>query len=65
METTEEEKDHSCVLCTYSNQLFASDLDQALICLQREDPSLKVKIDANTGQVRFTMLIIIKLIAVL
>ncbi|KAL7988959.1 hypothetical protein Chor_007878 [Crotalus horridus] len=26
------------------------DLDQALICLQREDPSLKVKIDANTGQ---------------
>ncbi|XP_007426439.1 ribosome-releasing factor 2, mitochondrial isoform X1 [Python bivittatus] len=27
-----------------------SDLDQALICLQREDPSLKVKIDPNTGQ---------------
>uniref|UniRef100_A0A670Y2S5 Ribosome-releasing factor 2, mitochondrial n=1 Tax=Pseudonaja textilis TaxID=8673 RepID=A0A670Y2S5_PSETE len=26
------------------------DLEHALICLQREDPSLKVKIDANTGQ---------------
>ncbi|KAG8130985.1 hypothetical protein E2320_017607, partial [Naja naja] len=26
------------------------DLDNALICLQREDPSLKIKIDANTGQ---------------
>ncbi|KAG8130984.1 hypothetical protein E2320_017607 [Naja naja] len=34
----------------YSNQLFAPDLDNALICLQREDPSLKIKIDANTGQ---------------
>lgn len=63
VETTEGKKDHSCALC--SNQLFAPDLDHALICLQREDPSLKVKIDANTGQVRFTMLIIIKLTAVL
>ncbi|KAL8203728.1 UNVERIFIED_CONTAM: G elongation factor, mitochondrial 2 [Gekko kuhli] len=26
------------------------DLDNALACLQREDPSLKVKIDADTGQ---------------
>ncbi|NXJ09572.1 RRF2M factor, partial [Odontophorus gujanensis] len=26
------------------------DLDNALSCLQREDPSLKVKIDADTGQ---------------
>ncbi|XP_066469997.1 ribosome-releasing factor 2, mitochondrial [Tiliqua scincoides] len=26
------------------------DLDRALTCLQREDPSLKVKIDADTGQ---------------
>lgn len=26
------------------------DLDHALTCLQREDPSLKVKIDADTGQ---------------
>lgn len=28
------------------------DLDKALACLQREDPSLKVRIDADTGQVR-------------
>ncbi|XP_006034684.1 ribosome-releasing factor 2, mitochondrial isoform X2 [Alligator sinensis] len=27
-----------------------SDLDNALTCLQREDPSLKVKIDPDTGQ---------------
>nr|XP_020659689.1 ribosome-releasing factor 2, mitochondrial isoform X1 [Pogona vitticeps]XP_020659690.1 ribosome-releasing factor 2, mitochondrial isoform X1 [Pogona vitticeps] len=27
-----------------------ADLDNALACLQREDPSLKVKIDADTGQ---------------
>ncbi|XP_060091797.1 ribosome-releasing factor 2, mitochondrial isoform X2 [Heteronotia binoei] len=30
------------------------DLDHALACLQREDPSLKVKIDADTGQVRLS-----------
>ncbi|XP_069793433.1 ribosome-releasing factor 2, mitochondrial isoform X2 [Narcine bancroftii] len=27
-----------------------ADLDRALACLQREDPSLKVKIDSNSGQ---------------
>ena len=28
-----------------------ADLEKALACLQREDPSLQVKTDADTGQV--------------
>lgn len=30
---------------------FVSDLDQALSCMSREDPSLRVSLDKDTGQV--------------
>ncbi|XP_077203519.1 ribosome-releasing factor 2, mitochondrial isoform X2 [Paroedura picta] len=38
--------------CTIEPPSMATqpDLDHALACLQREDPSLKVKLDADTGQ---------------
>ncbi|XP_077203520.1 ribosome-releasing factor 2, mitochondrial isoform X3 [Paroedura picta] len=42
--------------CTIEPPSMATqpDLDHALACLQREDPSLKVKLDADTGQVRLS-----------
>lgn len=33
--------------------LFLKDLENALDCLQREDPSLKVRVDPDSGQVTF------------
>jgi hypothetical protein len=30
---------------------FLLDLENALTCLQREDPSLKVRVDSDSGQV--------------
>lgn len=35
------------------------DLENALICLQREDPSLKVRVDPDSGQVCNIIIIII------
>lgn len=34
-----------------SSMIFQTDLEHALNCLQREDPSLKVKTDPDSGQV--------------
>lgn len=31
--------------------IFLKDLENALNCLQREDPSLKVRVDPDSGQV--------------
>lgn len=40
--------------CHYSNGLLSplhsADLDHALSCLSREDPSLRVSVNADTGQ---------------
>lgn len=35
--------------------VFIKDLENALNCLQREDPSLKVRVDPDSGQVGTTM----------
>lgn len=48
-------KHTSNITRVFSSQLLAhlvSDLDQALSCISREDPSLRVSVDRDTGQVR-------------
>lgn len=39
--------------CSHSHVVlfFLKDLENALNCLQREDPSLKVRVDPDSGQV--------------